>query len=117
QAAGELQRREGDLQEAEDVLPEQREDEDDAERDGGGLPGSPASLRRRHPRGQAQEDRHGTERVHDDEQREERRRQQGQVDDAAHGRTTGSRPSASIRSSTAVSVSPSPNRLGLPAPW
>jgi hypothetical protein len=84
QAARRLQRRQRDVEVVEDLLAEDGERHDDADRDQHRLPRGARPVARRHARRQAQEDRHGAQRVHDDEQGHERLAEQPPVDDLVH---------------------------------
>src|SRR5262249_39817950 len=68
QAARALERRQIDLQVVEDLLAGHGEDDDDAQRQGDGLPGGAVALAGGQRAGQREEDRHHARRVGDDEQ-------------------------------------------------
>ena len=104
------------MEEAQDLPAQDREGQDDAEGDGGRLDGGVALLGLGVSGGEAQEDGHGPDGVHDDRQRREGSREECDVEEA-HGSTTSMAPCAMTSAITCGSVVFSPMRLGLPVPW
>ena len=104
------------MEEAEDLPAQDCKGQDDTEGHGGRLDGRTALLGLRVTGGEAQEDGHGPDRVHDDRQRREGGREERNVEEA-HGSTTSMQPCAMTSAITCGSVVFSPMRFGLPVPW